>query len=44
MVIAIRVCEYTLCQVVAIVYYGNEDINMWFCNVRAFLVVKSYFH
>ena len=23
---------------------GNEDISMWFCNVRAFLVVKSYFH
>ena len=25
-------------------YNGNEDIIMWFCNVRAFLVVKSYFH
>ena len=44
MVIAIRVREYTQCQVVAIVYNGNEDISMWFCNVRAFLVVKSYFH
>ena len=27
-----------------IVYNGNEDISMWFCNVRAFLVVKSYFN
>ena len=48
MVIAIRVYEYTkvetYCQVVAIVYNGNEDISMWFCNVRAFLMVKSYFH
>ena len=44
MVIAIRVCEYTQCQVVEIVYYGNGDISMWFCYVRAFLVVKSYFH
>ena len=44
MVIAIRVCEYSYCQVVPIVYNGNEVISMWFCNARAFLVVKSYFH
>ena len=40
--IAVRFCEYTkvetYCQVVAIVDNGNEDISMWFCNVRAFLM------
>ena len=48
MVIAIRFCEYTKveasCYVVAIVFNGNEDISMWFCNVRVFLMVESYFH
>ena len=29
---------------VAIVDNGKEDISTWFCNVRAFLIVKSYFH
>ena len=27
-----------------VVYNGNEDISLWFCNVRAFLVFGSYFH
>ena len=29
---------------VAIVDNGDEDISMWFRNVRAFLMVNSYFH
>ena len=29
---------------VAIVDNGNDDISMWFCNVRMFLMIKSYFH
>ena len=33
----------TICQVVAIVDYGNKDIRMWFCNVRTFLIVKELF-
>ena len=41
MVIAIGVREYTECKVVAIVYNGNEDISMCFCNVMAFLMVPN---
>ena len=44
MVFCNRDCEYTECQVVAIVYNGNEDISVWFCNLRVFLGVTSYFH
>ena len=48
MVIAIRFRGYTevetKCQVVAIVYNGNGDNSIWFCNVRAFFMVKSSIH